>query len=159
MMTTAKPTNFLLYRSGFKYVTHERFTISLPTFADPVRPVLEIPGPASLGGKPIVILHPDGLLVIEAGYAWNGASGPAWDHNFIVASLVHDVLYQLIRLLLLSPEAKDAADDVMYWLCVGAGMWKPRAYWCWLGVHVGGWSSTLPQAESAVKAAPAVFGK
>ena len=42
-------------------------------------------------------IRPD-WLVIEAGYAWDGASGPTIDtENTMQASLVHDALYQAIR--------------------------------------------------------------
>ena len=43
-------------------------------------------------------LHPDGVLNISKGYAWDGASGPTWDtEDSMIASLVHDALYQLMR--------------------------------------------------------------
>ena len=51
---------------------------------------------ASLPG--IMSLNESGCLQIAAGYAWDGASGPTIDtRNSMIASLVHDALYQLIR--------------------------------------------------------------
>ncbi|MDF5607407.1 hypothetical protein P3745_24975, partial [Vibrio parahaemolyticus] len=43
-------------------------------------------------------LSEQGLLTIKKGYSWDGVSGPATDtRNLILASLVHDELYQLMR--------------------------------------------------------------
>ncbi len=40
----------------------------------------------------------DGVLDIEKGYAWDGASGPTWDDKTNYrSSLVHDALYQILR--------------------------------------------------------------
>lgn len=48
--------------------------------------------------KVFVNLDPEGLLKIEAGYAWDGPSGPTIDtKTFIRGSLIHDALYQLMR--------------------------------------------------------------
>ena len=43
-------------------------------------------------------LWPDGVIVIDEGYEWDGASGPTIDTDDTMdGSLVHDILYQLIR--------------------------------------------------------------
>lgn len=48
--------------------------------------------------KVFVDLDREGLLKIDAGYAWDGPSGPTIDtKTFIRGSLVHDALYQLMR--------------------------------------------------------------
>lgn len=40
----------------------------------------------------------NGTLKIWSGYRWDGASGPAIDtENFMLPSLIHDALYQIIR--------------------------------------------------------------
>jgi len=46
-------------------------------------------------------LREDGLLIVQPGYAWNGSNWSS-DKHAILASLVHDVLYQLMRMYLLS---------------------------------------------------------
>ena len=52
-----------------------------------------------------VSIQPDGRLVIQKGYAWDGPSGPTIDtENFMRGSLVHDALYQLFREGKLDPE-------------------------------------------------------
>lgn len=55
----------------------------------------------------------DGILSIKKGYAWDGASGPIINtRDTLVASLVHDVLYQAMRLNLIksSRENRKIAD-------------------------------------------------
>ena len=44
----------------------------------------------------------NGVVYVKKGYAWDGASGPVFNtKNTLVASLVHDVLYQAQRLNLI----------------------------------------------------------
>jgi len=104
------------YKRGFKYQLNEEFTLTTP-----IRPA-----------KPIytsfIDLNEEGWLVIRAGYAWDGASGPTIDtDNSMVASLVHDSLYQLIRMEMLDRTWRTTADTVLYELCVSAGMYQWRA--------------------------------
>ncbi len=85
------------------------------------------------------------VISIKKGYAWDGSSVPLkriakfisfgfWDLDKYckVASLHHDVLYQLMRLNLLDKIYKDDADE-LYWLeCIEGGMSKWEAnkrYW------------------------------
>lgn len=59
----------------------------------------------------------DGNLTINIGYAWDGASGPVIDtKNTLIASLVHDALYQAMRLNLISndEETRKLADKTFY---------------------------------------------
>jgi hypothetical protein len=59
-------------------------------------------------------LSPDGVLTIRAGYAWDGPSGPAPDLACLLrAALVHDALYQLIRVGALDPTRRRAADRLL----------------------------------------------
>ena len=69
-----------------------------------------------------------GRIIIKKGYAWDGASGPTIDtKSSMKASLVHDALYQLIRLKLLPFSYKAIADKNFYNICLQDGMWKWRA--------------------------------
>ena len=53
----------------------------------------------SVTDQQFIQLTSSGLLTIQPGYAWDGPSGPTWDTpDFMRGSLVHDALYQLIRL-------------------------------------------------------------
>lgn len=57
----------------------------------------------------------DGELVVEPGYAWDGASGLAIDTPATLeASLVHDVGYQAIRAGLLDAERRADIDAALY---------------------------------------------
>lgn len=59
-----------------------------------------------------VTLSAEGLLHIEYGYAWDGASGPCIDRDGNMdASCVHDALYELIRQGLLPFEYWKRADE------------------------------------------------
>lgn len=76
-------------------------------------------------------LEMGGLLHIKKGYCWDGPSGPTFDtKSSMRASLVHDALYQLIRMGLLSPANRPATDKELYALCLIDGMWGWRA-WLW----------------------------
>ena len=100
--------------------------------------------PKKMIGNKYVIIMPDGMLLIDKGYRWDGPSGPAIDtESFMRASLVHDALYQLIREGHLSRWRKFYADNLMLAITKEDGMFFPRYVWCWLGVAVGGWPSTF----------------
>lgn len=46
-----------------------------------------------------ISLQDNGVIIIRKGYAWDGCSGPTIDRKTNMrAGLVHDALYQLIRL-------------------------------------------------------------
>jgi hypothetical protein len=81
-----------------------------------------------------VALAPTGTLNISKGYAWDGPSGPTIDtKNFMRGSLVHDALYQLMRLKLLPASLRETADMLLRRICIEDGMCRLRAwyvYWC-----------------------------
>jgi hypothetical protein len=69
-----------------------------------------------------------GKLFIEKGYAWDGASGPTWDDkSTMMASLVHDALYQLLRAGIIHKSRRLDADDELVRIAIEDGMWKWRA--------------------------------
>lgn len=78
----------------------------------------------------------EGLLIVRKGYAWDGASGPAIDtDDFIRGSLMHDCLYQLMRLGLLSQTYRKRADEILYEICRADGMPWLRAQWVYYAVR------------------------
>ena len=96
-----------------------------------------------------------GSLVIMKGYAWDGPSGPAIDTpNFMRGSLVHDALYQLIRMGWLPAGCRGEADLLLKAICLEDGMSKLRAWWVYNAVRHWGWLSTDPGAEKQVVYAP-----
>lgn len=118
---------FIKYTAGYKYQLEEDFELLVDL------------RPYNLSTNRFVSLDDLGMLRIGAGYAWDGASGPAIDTlNFMRGSLVHDALYQLIRLGVLSYEDRAAADELLYHLVREDGMWLPRAAWVYSAVRLFG---------------------
>ena len=70
---------------------------------------------------------------INKGYAWDGASGPTVDTpDSMRGSLIHDALYQLLRLGKLPAEDREAADKELLKACLADGMLPIRAH-VWYG--------------------------
>ena len=114
-------SNVVQFRKGFKYQLAESYEIMLSKYnALPGRDIL----------TPFVRFWKDGKLVILDGCAWDGPSGPAIDTtNFMRGSLVHDVLYQLIRLGHLDLTWRGRADEILREICIEDGMSAARAWW------------------------------
>ena len=74
------------------------------------------------------IFTTDGYLFIKKWYPWDGASGPTLDTDSTFrGSLVHDLLYHLMRLGLLPEGFKIPSDKELYIITVEDGMWRFRA--------------------------------
>lgn len=77
------------------------------------------------------------LLTFYVGYSWDGASGLAIDtQNTRCASLVHDGLYQAMRLGLLPRDMKALADEEMLLILKEDGMSGARRWFWELGLKV-----------------------
>jgi Protein of unknown function (DUF1353) len=88
------------------------------------------------------------VLTIKTGYAWDGPSGPTIDtKTFMRGSLVHDVLYQLIRLEILPSSARKQADQVLREICIADGMSRFRAWYIYRAVRTFGGSSATPGSD------------
>ena len=75
-----------------------------------------------------IALSRKGILSMKKGYAWDGASGPTYDSkDSMRGSLVHDALYQLMRLGLLPESCRPQADKLLHDICVEDGMAEFRA--------------------------------
>jgi len=133
----------IYFKRGYKYQVSKPFRILLG-----VTPIEAL-------DLAFVRFDMGGNLLIRPGYAWNGASGPTWDTlNSMRGSLVHDVLYQLIRLGKVSNQHKEYADQVLHDLCTEDGMFKWRAdYWRWAVLKFGA-GSTRPSSEPKEEVAP-----
>ena len=94
-------------------------------------------------------------LTIRAGYAWDGPSGPTYDSkDSMRGSLVHDALYQLIRLGHLGPEHRQPADQLLYDICREDGMGYFRANaWYW-AVRMFGRPASEPNSGPKEYTAP-----
>jgi hypothetical protein len=100
-------------------------------------------------------LAPDGTLTIRRYYCWDGASGPAIDtKDFMRGSLVHDALYQLLRLELLPQKLRVAADQILYGICREDGMgWLRANYVRRILLRFGG-PAANPKNKRIVQVAP-----
>tara|TARA_R110000772_G_C13310282_1_gene440264 strand:+ start:2102 stop:2488 length:387 start_codon:yes stop_codon:yes gene_type:complete len=96
-----------------------------------------------------------GVLVIFKYYAWDGCSGPTRDTDTNMrAGLVHDALYQMIRLGLIPAYRKADIDKEFREICKQDGMAYLRRAAFYRGVEVFGGSSIDPDAEKKIKIAP-----
>ena len=118
----------IVYREGYEYQLVEDYQIQI------------FIKPDAFIRTQLIRLDTDGVLYILAGYAWDGPSGPAVDtKNFMVGSLVHDALYQLMREGYLDPVLfREVADGELVRLCKEDGMSALRRSWVYAGVRFGG---------------------
>lgn len=98
---------------------------------------------------PYILLSQNGLLTIRSHYAWDGASGSSFDTTTIMrASLVHDALYQLMRLNKLDHLVhRKRADTLFYDICREDGMWCFRAWYSYWALRFFGKRAALPGTE------------
>lgn len=129
------------YKRGYKYKLHLPYVGHVS---------FEIPVNIDFGW---IRLYTNKAIFIRAGYAWDGASGPALDtKNIMRASLVHDALYQLMREGALPATYRKAADQELYRICREDGMWWIRAQWVYWAVRLFG--KLALKHDSKVHAAP-----
>lgn len=84
---------------------------------------------------PYISLEQSGKLSMRQGYAWNGASFVVDTDSTIVASLIHDALYQLIRENHLPYEYRKPADQIFRDVCIRNGTSKFRANYFYKGLR------------------------
>lgn len=103
----------------------------------------------------LICLTVTGKLTIRKHYAWDGASGPTIDtKSSMRGSLVHDALYQLIRMGLLPTHYKDEVDLLFEKICKEDGMWTVRASLWERAVSLFGRSSATAGKTKPVLTAP-----
>ena len=88
-----------------------------------------------------------GVLEIEFGYIWDGATGVPANKDNLRGSLYHDALYELMGLGLLSRLFRDTADQVLRQVCIEDGMTEGWADTFYNFVHSFGASHTLPDPD------------
>jgi hypothetical protein len=98
-------------------------------------------------------LSSSGVLAIKKFYAWDGPSGPTIDtRDFMRGSLVHDALYQLMRLKALDYKIyRKRADEILKEICLKDGMCAFRAWYVYQGVHIFAEKCARPREEPEVK--------
>ncbi len=133
------------YKGGYKYQLVEDYSVYVRIF--PERHV-------SCGGY--IELSPSGILEIEEGYAWDGPSGPTIDiPSFMRGSLVHDALYQLLRLRpeFMPDDARHDADEELRRMCRQDGMWRWASNLVFWAVQKFGKISADPASRKKIKTA------
>jgi len=132
----------LHYRKGYKYQLAESYYINTRVYPDETI------------HTDFLSLYRSGLMIIHKGYAWDGASGPTIDTESTMAgSLVHDALYQLMRLELIPRTFRWLADRLMQRIMLSEGMHWFRNKYFFAGVKWFGDASTrTPNPIITIKA-------
>lgn len=82
-----------------------------------------------------VELFESGLLVVEKGYAWDGATGAVDSKSIIFASCIHDILCGFINSGLLPVFVQALADEQFRLIEQQGKMPWIRRMWTYLGVR------------------------
>lgn len=131
------------YKAGYKYQLVEDYHIKIGIY------------PEEHIKTKFIELTTDGLLTIRHGYACDGPSGPTIDtKTFMRGAFVHDALYQLMRMGLLSIVWRRQADKELRRLCLEDQMHPARVWWVYKGVRVGANSAALPKNKKKIHIAP-----
>lgn len=131
------------YRAGYKYVLDENICVMTSVM------------PRTAVAMDHITLFQNGKICIEAGYAWDGASGPVPDTKWnMTASLVHDALYQLLRRDLLAYHFKEAVDSTFRELCISGGVPKCLAWTYYKALQKFGHKAASRSAIKQVYHAP-----
>jgi hypothetical protein len=133
----------IYYKKGYKYQLTTSYQVHVSIY--PEKPI----------DTDYIKLSMNGILIIAKGYAWDGPSGPAIDtKNFMRGSLVHDALYQLMRLEHLDRDYRQLADRILQRLCKEDGMSSIRAWIVYQSVRLFGDPSADPANKKPVINAP-----
>jgi len=136
-------SNKIRYRDGYKHQLADAYKIKLKS-----NPVTQYNGEW-------FDLDINGMLTIKRNYCWDGASGPTWDtKNCKRGSLVHDALYQLMRMEVLPKSYRKHADKLFYDILREDGMWYIRAKLWYRSVRLGAGSSADPKSLKKIYVAP-----
>jgi hypothetical protein len=131
------------YRAGYKYQLINDYALQVS-----IKPAFPVEAE-------LFRLRTDGWLEIRHGYAWDGPSGPTFDTpDFMRGSLVHDVLYQMIREGYIERHWRDDADYELKRICLEDGMSEARANYVFWGVRVGGGTSIYGDGGKPLREAP-----
>jgi hypothetical protein len=126
---------------GYKYRLEEDYEIRLPVefFLWNMEPII----------LAYIELGRSGRLRIKKGYAWDGPSGPTVDTpDFMRGALVHDCLYQLMRLGYYRGEScRKAADKMLYKICIEDGMPRWRANYVYWAVRLFAGKDARPKQK------------
>lgn len=132
----------LFHRDGYRFQTVEDFMIDTGILGYDIN-------------TKYISLDEFGWLLIRDGYAWDGASFPAINTlSFRRGSLIHDALYQLIRLELINANERDTVDLLLRAICIEDGMTRARAWMDYRGLRRFGGAAADPANIKPVLVAP-----
>ena len=129
------------YRAGYKYSLWQTYRCQIGIFSYTIT-------------HRLFTLTPDGWLTIFADYPWDGPSGPTIDTpSFMRGSLVHDVLYEMLRLGLLPHDpCFHLANLELEKICLEDGMWAFCAHYVLTAVEKCGDASAALAPEKIITA-------
>lgn len=135
--------NTIKYKSDYKYQLQEECVVNIPII--PPRDIV----------TKFVRLTAKGVLSISEFYAWDGPTGVPFEVNKLMrASLVHDALYQLIRLGHLSADYRKDMDIIFRNHLREDGVSKIVSNLAYRIVRIFGNPATQPSSRRLVKNAP-----
>lgn len=133
----------IFYKKGYKYQLQRDYAIQ--TYIFHRKPII----------TKYIQMNIDGILVIKSGYAWDGPSGPTIDtKTFMRGSLVHDALYQLIRIGKLPENKRNDADLLLKNICLEDGMNRITAWLVYQAVKTCASSAASPKNQKKIIIAP-----
>ena len=136
---------YIHYKEGYKYQLDETYKEQIS-----LRPEKAIE-------TRYISLSLNGDLEILLGYAWDGPSGPTIDTlDSMRGSLIHDALYQLMRMGLLDPKWKSRVDLMFEENLLEDDMWWWRARLWYRGVEQLAEGATLSENRKKVIVAPKI---
>ncbi len=108
----------ILYKGDYKYQLNQDYKINIA-----IKPDKDI-------AEDYIALDSQGNLVIKTGYAWDGVSGPIIDSDKnLRAALIHDALYQLMRIGKLDLKTHRKTSDKLFRnICKEDGVSKVWAF-------------------------------
>ncbi len=135
---------FIRYRSDYKYQLAEGYQIKTL-----IRPKAVI-------NTDFIDLDIAGNLLIKKSYAWDGPSGPVKDTpENMRASLVHDALYQLMRIKELNTRTHRKTADIQFMvICKEDGVSSRTANLWYRGLRRFGKPAASPENKKKIVRAP-----
>ncbi len=135
---------YIRYRGDYKYQLASEYRIKINIL------------PAEDIFTDFIDLKEDGELRVKNSYAWDGPSGPVIDtKENLRASLVHDALYQLMRLEELNSRTyRKTADKIFRNICKKDGVSSISANVYYKALRRFGKPATSPEKKRKIRRAP-----
>lgn len=137
----------IFYRKGYKYQLDSDYLVDLSRYDRAFR--------GYEAQLKFLEINREGLLLIRAGYAWDGCSGPTVDDRTNMrAGLVHDALCQLFRWKRLPRALVRSCDETFRAILKEDGMGAFRRWYYYKGVTVPDQTWTRPEGRRPVFFSP-----